>query len=119
MRLDDDSTIIPLDNAEPHEEILRLEDEIESLADTIERCRKVDLVSKLAIGGGALALLGTALGLVRTDELILVCAFTAAIGGIVGYGSNLSTLRQATADLKVAEARRAQLIDGSSLRPVE
>jgi hypothetical protein len=119
MRVDDDSSIIPLDDADPREEILRLEDEIEALAVTIERCRKVDLVSKLAIAGGALTLLGTAFGLVRTDELILVCAFTAAIGGIVGYGSNLSTLRQATADLKAAEARRAQLIDRSSLRWVQ
>jgi hypothetical protein len=119
MRLDDDSSIIPLDDADPREEILRLEDEIESLADTIERCRKIDLVSKLAIGGGALALLGTAIGLVRTDELILVCALTAAIGGIVGYGSNLSTSRQVTADLKAAEARRAELIDGSKLRLAE
>ena len=119
MRVDDDSSIIPLHDADPREEILRLEDEIESLAVTIERCRKVDLVSKFAIGGGALALLGTAFGLLRTDELILVCAFTAAIGGVVGYGSNVSTLRQAMADLKAAEARRAQLIDGSSLRLVQ
>ena len=119
MRVDDDSSIIPLHDADPREEILRLEDEIESLAVTIERCRKVDLVSKLAIAGGALTLLGTAFGLLRTDELVLVCAFTAAIGGIVGYGSNLSTSRQATAELRVAEARRAQLIDGSSLRWVQ
>ena len=119
MRVDDDSSIVPLDDADPREEILRLEDEIESLAVTIERCRKVDLVSKLAIAGGALTLLGTAFGLLRTDELVLVCAFTAAIGGIVGYGSNVSTLRQATADLRAAEARRAQLIDGSSLRWVQ
>ena len=119
MRVDDDSSIVPLDDADPREEIPRIEDEIESLSETIERCRKVDLGSKLAIGGGALALLGTAFGIVRTDELILVCAFTAAIGGVVGYGSNVSTLRQATADLKAAEARRAQLIDGSSLRLVQ
>ena len=119
MRVNDDSTIVPLDDADPREEILRLEDEIESLAVTIERCRKVDLVSKLAIAGGALTLLGTAFGLLRTDELVLVCAFTATIGGIVGYGSNLSTSRQATAELRVAEARRAQLIDGSSLRLVQ
>ena len=119
MRVDDDSSIVPLDDADPREEILRIEDEIESLSETIERCRKVDLVSKLAIGGGALALLGTAFGIVRTDELILVCAFTAAIGGVVGYGSNVSTLRQAMADLKAAEARRAQLIDESSLRWVQ
>ena len=119
MRVDDDSSIVPLDDADPREEILRLEDEIESLAVAIEGCRKIGLVSKIAIGGGVLALLGTAFGIVRTDELILVCAFTAAIGGIVGYGSNLSTLRQATADLKAAEARRAQLIDGSSLRLVQ
>ena len=45
MRANDDSTIVPLDDADPREEILRLEDEIESLVDTIERCRKVDLVS--------------------------------------------------------------------------
>jgi hypothetical protein len=119
MRVDDDSSIIPLDDADPREEILRLEDEIESLSDTIERCRKIDLVAKLAIGGGALALLGTALGIIRSDELILVCALTAAIGGIVGYGSNLSTSRQATADLKAAEARRAELIDESKLRLVQ
>ena len=118
MRFDDDNSIVPLEDADPREEILCLEDEIETLADTIERCRKIDLMAKLAIAGGAIVLLGLALGVLRVDELILICAITAAIGGIVGYGSNLSTSRQAAADLKAAEARRAKLIDGSNLRVV-
>jgi hypothetical protein len=119
MRLDDDNSIVPLDDADPREEILRLEDEIEALSDSIERCRKIDLMSKFSLAGGAVALLGLAIGIFRFSELILVCAFTAAIGGIVGYGSNLSTSRQAEAELKAAEARRAQLIDGSKLRLVQ
>ena len=118
MRLDDDNSIVPLEDADPREEILRLEDEIESLAETIERCWKIDLVAKLALAGGALVLLGFAIGVLRVNELILICAITAAIGGIVGYGSNLSTWRQAAGDLKVAEARRVALIDGSKLRVI-
>ena len=66
MRLDDDNSIVPLEDADPREEILRLEDEIESLADTIERCRKIDLVAKLALAGGALALLGLRIGVPAT-----------------------------------------------------
>jgi hypothetical protein len=119
MRFDDDNSIVPLEDADPREEILRLEDEIESLAETIERCRKIDLVAKLALAGGALMLLGLAIGVLRVNELILICAITAAIGGIVGYGSNLSTSRQAAAELKAAEARRVALIDASNLRLVE
>ncbi|HEY7301391.1 MAG TPA: hypothetical protein VH684_26165 [Xanthobacteraceae bacterium] len=118
MRLDDDNSIVPLEDADPREEILRLEDEIESLAALIERCRKIDLAARLAVAGGALVLLGLAFGILF-NELILVCAITAAIGGIVAYGSNLSTSRQAASELKAAEARRAELIDASNLRLVE
>ena len=98
---------------------MRLEDKIQRLADTMERCRKIDLIAKLALAGGALALLGVAIGVFRSNELILVCAFTAAIGGIVGYGSNLSTGRQAEGELKAAEVRRVELIERSKLRLVE
>src|SRR5947207_4484069 len=100
MRIDDDHSIIPVEDADPREEILRLEDQIEALADTIERCRKIDLIARLALAGGALAMLSLIFGVIRFNELILVCAFTAAIGGIVGYGSNLSTSRQAEIELK-------------------
>jgi hypothetical protein len=119
MRLDDDNSIVPLEDADPREEILRLEDEIESLAETIERCRKIDLVAKVAIASGATAILALAFGIGSSSELFLMSAITAAIGGIVAYGSNLSTSRQAAAELQAAEARRAELIDGSNLRLVE
>jgi len=119
MRLDDDNSIVPLEDADPREEILRLEDEIESLAETIERCRKIDLVAKVAIAWGAITMLALAFGIGSSNELFLISAISAAIGGIVAYGSNLSTSRQAAAELKAAEARRAQLIDGSNLRVIQ
>ena len=45
-------------------------------------------------------------------------ALAILIGGIVAYGSNVSTARQAAAELQAAEARRAELIDASNLRLV-
>ena len=111
MRAEPEDSIVPLPDADPREEILRLEDEIEALAGTLERCRKVDLIAKIALLGGAIAMLSLPIGIIRFDELVLFCAITAAIGGIVAYGSNISTSRQATDELKAAEARRRELID--------
>ncbi len=113
-----DSTM-PIADAERRDEIMRLEEEIEALAETLERCRKISVASKVAIAGGTIALLGLAIGAVRLDLLVLICAITATIGGIVAYGSNVSTSRQTMADLKAGESRRAALIDGSDLRLVE
>ena len=41
-------------DADPHEQIAQLETQIESLAETVEGCRKIMLVAKVAIAGGAI-----------------------------------------------------------------
>jgi hypothetical protein len=48
---------------DPRTEILRLETEIEELTEVIERCRKIILMSKIAVAAGSIWLL--ALGLIQ------------------------------------------------------
>jgi hypothetical protein len=41
-----------LDNDDPHEEIVRIEEHIEELAAKIESCRKFILAARIAVAGG-------------------------------------------------------------------
>jgi len=105
-------------DGDPHDEIGQLEGQIEALAETIEGCRKIALVAKLAMAGGALLVLAMLVGAIRTDIASLSGATAAVQGGIVLLGSNRSTADQALAKMKKAEARRADLIDRLELRSV-
>ncbi|SFJ99329.1 hypothetical protein [Bradyrhizobium sp. Gha] len=100
------------------DEISDIEDRIERLAGIAERCRKYILASKIAIGGGAVLLLVTILGLFGFGQTAALGSIALVLGGIVSLGSNVSTLRQSEDAIGAAEARRAALIGGMDLRVV-
>src|SRR5690349_18135387 len=81
------------DNGDLHEQILHIEAHIEELADIIERCRKIILISKVAIAAGGLLIIATIIGAVGFDPTVLIGAIAAVIGGMVVFGSNTSTLK--------------------------
>jgi hypothetical protein len=108
----------PTDGDDLRDEISRLELRIEQLANTIERCRKVILASKIAIAVGGVLMLAILLGAIRFTPVAMIAAMTLAIGGIVVLGSNTGTSKQAAADLNATEALRAELIGRIDLRVV-
>src|SRR5215472_79353 len=96
---------------DPRTEILRLEAKIEELTELIERCRKIILISKIAVAIGGIWLLALAIGLMRFDPVSMIGAIAAIIGGTVVFGSNTSTAKQTAAAAEAAEALRAELVD--------
>jgi hypothetical protein len=55
------------DDGDLHEQILHIEAHIEKLADVIERCRKIILISKAAIAAGGSLIVAIIVGAVRFD----------------------------------------------------
>lgn len=101
-----------------HDEIERLEAQIDELAARIENCRKFILGARIAIVcGGALAI-ALLLGVVGFDARLVLAAIAAVLGGIVAWGSNDSTAKESAKDLKTAEADRAALIEELQLQTV-
>jgi hypothetical protein len=96
---------------------LHIEAHIEELTDIIERCRKIILISKVAIAVGGILILATIIGAVGFDSTVLIGAIAAVIGGTVVFGSNTSTLKSMT-DMKAAEVRRTELISRMDLKVV-
>ena len=101
----------PQKHGDPHYEIVRLEVHIEELAAKIESCRKFILVSRIAITGGGIIIAVMFLGAIRFDPAAMVAAVATLLGGIVVWGSNGSTAKEAAKELAAAEADRAALIE--------
>ena len=105
-------------DGDPHDEIVRLEAHIEELAAKIESCRKFILASRIAIAGGGIVLAAMLLGAIWFDPAAMAAAVAALFGGIVVWGSNGSTAKEAATELAAAEAERAALIEMINLRVV-
>ena len=107
-----------MDEDNPIDEISRIEARLEELAEVSERCRKIILVSKVAIAGGVALLLVMMLSLFGSNQVAAIGSIAAVLGGIVSLGSNVSTLRQTMAAISTAEVLRSDLIGRIDLRVV-
>jgi hypothetical protein len=108
----------PTAEDDPSDEIALIEERLERLAEVSERCRKIILVSKATIAGGAVLLLVMVLGLFGSSQVAALGSIAAVLGGIVSLGSNVSTLRQTNDAISAAEALRSDLIGRIDLRVV-
>jgi hypothetical protein len=107
------------ETADPREAIARLEEHIEQLEARLDSCRKFAAASRFAMALGGVLLLGLIFGIMPFDPLALTGAMAAGLGGVVTFGSNNSTAKEAAAQLAQAEGQRAALIGAIELRVVE
>lgn len=107
-----------IEDGDPRDQIARLETELEELAEAMARCRKIKLISQIAIAGGGMWMLAVTIGIVGFDPVAMVAAISGVIGGTVMYGSNKTTSQEVDAAMKDAEALRAELIGRLDLRVV-
>ena len=107
-----------LENDDPHEAIVRLEEHIEELAAKIESCRKFILASRIAVAGGGLVLAAMLVGAIRSDLGLMAAAVSLLLGGIVVWGSNSSTAKEATKQLAAAQSEGAALIEQINPRAI-
>jgi hypothetical protein len=107
-----------MDDSGLHDQIEDLELQIEALAAAIERCRKISMAAKLAIGIGAVWLASILVGLVWANATGLLASMASMIGGVVVLGSNSTTWQELEAKQEAAEALRRELIGRIELRLV-
>jgi hypothetical protein len=107
-----------MSDIDPHAEIERLEAQIEELSARIENCRKFILAGRIAVAVGGILLVALLVGAIRFDLQLMMLAMAALLGGIVVWGSNGSTAKEAETELAAAEANRKALIGLIDLRVV-
>ena len=101
-----------------HNEISRLEERIDDLAEAMARSRRISQISKIAIVGGSMWIFGTILGAVSFIPAAVITAMAAIIGGVVLFGSTTTTSKETLAEMQATEAQRAELIGRMQLRVV-
>jgi hypothetical protein len=101
-----------------HNEIVRIEDRIEELAEKIESCRKLILASRIIVAGGACVLTGMLFGEIRFDPGAMAAAAAALLGGVAVWGSNRSTAQEAKNELTISADARSMLIQRMDLKDV-
>ena len=100
---------------EQHQPIDDLEAEIDQLREAAARCRKIDIAAKATLGVGLGLLL---IAFVRVSALALTVGIATSLVSVVLIGSNRTTLGEITASIRMAEQRRAEMIDALELQSV-
>jgi hypothetical protein len=100
------------------DDIAHLEERIETLRASLERCRKISVAAKIAIGGGLTWMLLLLVSAIPATPASLLAGLASVLGGIVLLGSNKTTWEQTEAALQEANVQRAQLIGSIPLRVV-
>jgi hypothetical protein len=113
------SPVNAMDDGNTHAEIAVLEERIAALTESLERCRKLALLSKFVIAAGLIWIVLMALQLLPFVRFNIAGTIAAITGGIAVFGSNASTTKQTEARLREAEALRAELIGSMPLRLVK
>jgi prefoldin subunit 5 len=103
---------------ELQDQIATLEDEIESLSEQAERCRKTIMLAKLGALAGGLVLIALIVGLFASSTVLLISSVTAALGGIALAGSSQSTLDTLDRDIDRREALRTEIINRLELQAI-
>ena len=98
-----------------HQLVADLEAEIDALRDSAERCRKIDMAAKAAMGVGVGLLL---ISFFWFSAPALVVGIAAVLGSVALVGSNRGTLGEIITGIRLAEARRAEVIDSLGLQMV-
>src|SRR5215212_1806077 len=98
-----------------HQLVADLEAEIDDLRVSAERCRKIDMAAKAAMGIGVALLL---VSFFRFSASALVIGIAAVLGSVALVGSNRGTLGETITGIRLAEARRAEVIDSLELEAV-
>jgi hypoxanthine-guanine phosphoribosyltransferase len=107
-----------MNDIDHHDQIVRLEAQIDELVATIESWRKFILVGRIAVVGGGVVLITMFLSAIQFDPSVMVLAVAAVLGGIVAAGSNRRTAKDALHDLSAAETKRTALIEQIDFRLV-
>jgi hypothetical protein len=100
------------------DQVALLEARIDALTESIERCRKIAVGSKISVAAGSVWFVLALLWVLPFDATAFVAALTAVLGGVVLLGSNATTWAQTAAELHAAEVMRANLIGTIELRVV-
>ena len=85
-----------MDEDNPTDEISRIEAQLEKLAESSDRCRKIVLVSKAAIAIGVALLLFMMLGLFESNEVAAIGSVAAVLGGIVSLSTRPTRVTEGT-----------------------
>jgi hypothetical protein len=91
-----------------------LDERIETLMQSLDRCRKIATAAKAAIAAGFAWLVLSGLTIVPPTPETLLTAAAAVLGGIVLLGSNGSTWAQMQDALATAQALRDEMIASAS-----